>query len=418
MHMFYQDANHIKRNYHHLMRTLLRHLIQFTAWGCLTSLILLTMAPIPALAYGQMTNRYVEMSTSTGGATGVTYTINFTPATTETATALAVSICDSPWETNSTCTNSGASAGANVGSTFPPALSSPDFQSGWSVAVGTTCGIANTASNVCFYDSSGKSITAGTNESVVFTGVTNPTAVNQTFYLNIFLSGTAGTVYSAPVDFGAVALSTSQVITVTTTVQESLTFCVGATVNTSGTPCSSVGSGAESLSGNNPSCPVMGVTYTCTGTSQMYAATNAASGYAIYYDGSNFSSGSYTIPSINSGSPSTPVAPSQGTEQFGLAITDEVNFSGVAGTGTIWQGGGGTANYCHQTVGSFCTTSNGHKFAYVTGGTGGTSNTEVASSTDPSAGNVYTVTYIGNIAATTPAGIYTATIDYVCTGKY
>jgi hypothetical protein len=384
----------------------------------LASLVLASFVPASALAYGQITSRSVTLSTSKAGNTTTTYTFAFKPATTETVGAVGFSMCDQPYEVNSTCAQSaGAAGGLFTSATFSAGGSSSDFSSGFAIGTAGNCGTGQGATTVCLYDGSGKSMNAGTAETVVFNSVKNPTTANSTFYLNIFMTTVAGaaTVYTAPVDFGAVAASTGNELSVSASVQEALTFCVGATVNTTGTPCSTVGSAAVSLA-TSGSCPIMGATYSCTGTSQMDANTNASTGYAIYYDGSTFTNpiAGHTIAAIGS----TVAASSAGTEQFGLAMTgDVVNSSETTGgTAILYQGGG--TNYCYATIATFCTTANGAKYAYVTGGAGNTANTEVASATGPTADNIFTTTYLGNVSATTNPGVYTATVDYICTGNF
>jgi hypothetical protein len=373
-------------------------------WVGLVSLIASMFVSLPAFAYGQITTRSVTLGTS-AAATSTTYTFTFKPATSEPAlTAVAFSLCDVPWEVTSTCAQSVGALNASLASAtlVTSAPTTAPFTSGFSIGTGANCGTATSTKNICFYDATGVSVVAGTSYTIQITGVLNPSPINSTFYANMFMATTASTVYSAPTDFGAMAAATGQTLTVQATVQEALTFCVGVTVNTTGTACTTVG-GATIPLGTSAPCPIMSYTYTCTGTSMMDANTNATNGYTISYNGSTFlnSSAAHTIPAIGS----TVASSAIGTEQFGLAGT---NFQGT-GSGLFNTTG---TNYCF-TNGTGCVTGNGSKYAYVTG-----SAQTFAAATGPTTDNQYTTTYVGNVSTTTNPGLYQATINYTATGSF
>jgi hypothetical protein len=403
------NANILKTHYIGIFR-------KIVSWSGLIALFIMsTLIPMQASAYSQITARSTTLSTSKPGASGsgVVYTIAFKPATTETVGAVGFTMCDQPYEVNSTCAQTAGASGGILGTSavFNSGASSADFSSGFAIGSSGNCGTGSDSKHVCIYDASGVAVTAGTAETVVFNTITNPSAANTTFYINIFITtvGGASTVYSAPVDFGATAVSTGTELNVTATVQEALTFCVGTTITLG---CTGVSGSTVSLGTSSP-CPIMGSSYSCTGTSLMDANTNASSGYAIYYDGSTFTSSlPYTIPAIGS----TVASSTAGTEQFGLAGTA---YSG-SGTGVFYNSGsGGNTNYCFASgTGCPAATGNGGKYAYVTGGVGNTTNTEVALASGPTSDNLYTMTYLGNVSATTKPGIYNATVDYICTGQF
>jgi hypothetical protein len=121
----------------------------------------------------------------------------------------------------------------------------------------------------------------------------------------------------------------------------------------------------------------------------MAASTNGQAGYSITYNGTTFSSASDTITA--NGTPGAVSVPN--SKQFGLSIT------GQTGSGT------------KVAVYDFAASSS--KYAYVTG-----SAQQIATGTAANGEAKYTVTYAANVDATTKAGSYSATINYVCTGLF
>ena len=263
--------------------------------------------------------------------------------------------------------------------------------SGW--ATGTTL---NTSTNGAPYIS--KTAASGSGAVTVrLNNVTNPSAVNSTFFVRISTYvATNGT--GSPVDTGTVAASTAEPIVLTGTMPESLIFCTGATVAAN---CASTTAGAVTFN------QLFSPTDTATATSQMAASTNAASGYAITVNGATLTSGANTIAPMAAQALGT-----RGTGQFGLnlklnttltstvavgaevtAAADGVNLKGQAATG-------------YATVDQFKFTSTDVVANSYNGGAG------------PTNSQVYTVSYIVNVAGNQPSGTYTTTLTYICTATY
>jgi hypothetical protein len=183
--------------------------------------------------------------------------------------------------------------------------------------------------------------------------------------------------YATPVDTGVVATSTAGQITVNASVDETLTFTLAAaTVSLTPAPIST---GAAS-----------------TGTSSMTASTNAATGYTItYLSAATLTSAGGTIPAYTSGA-SVP-----GTAGFGINL--RANTTPSVGT-NVSGAGSGTAFGVYNTVDSF---------TFATGAA-----TKVAEATIPTNSNTYTVSYVANISAVTPAGAYTTSLTYVATPNF
>ncbi len=118
----------------------------------------------------------------------------------------------------------------------------------------------------------------------------------------------------------------------------------------------------------------------------LVASTTATNGYTITVNGTTLTSGANTISAIG---PSN-TASSVGSEQFGIRLTA--------------SGGSGTVSAPYAASG----------FAFDTAAFPD----EIASATGSSADTTYSVRYLANIAATTEAGTYGATLTYVVTGNF
>lgn len=220
--------------------------------------------------------------------------------------------------------------------------------------------------------------------------IDNPTTANYTFYVRI-------TTYSASdgtgaVDDGIVAASTANQIDFTGYMPEALVFCTGVTVDAT---CTTITTGTVDFGVFSPSSTV-------TATSEMAAATNAASGYVITVEGATLENGSYSIPTIGTSA----TAPTIGQSEFGLnlvantALAEGADVTPAADAGDYT----GSASAPYATDGSFAFDD--------------TATSVVASSTGSTAGQVYTATYIVNVAGNQVAGTYTTTLTYICTPTY
>jgi hypothetical protein len=233
--------------------------------------------------------------------------------------------------------------------------------------------------------------------------VTNPTAINSSFFVRIStFSSTDAT--GTPVDTGTVTASTARAIELTGTMPESLIFCTGATiaVNGGGVPdCTTANVGAVEFN------QLFSPTDTATATSQMAASTNATNGYSISVAGTTLTSGSNTIPAMTA-----TAAPTRGTSQFGLnlkANTTAVSTIAVGNEVAPISNGTdlrGQASTDYRVVDQF-------KFA---------SGNPVAASDfntpGPTNAQIFTVSYIVNVAGSQIAGSYTTTLTYVCTPTF
>lgn len=174
---------------------------------------------------------------------------------------------------------------------------------------------------------------------------------------------------------GAVAIETNDVVTVNATVNPTLTFSISSATVNLGTLTTST---------------------TATGSHTVSVATNGSGGFAVTYNGATLTSGSNIIAAYPALSSSA-----AGTAGFGINL--KLNTSPVVGAAVTTNAGtcGIATNY---------NTANSFSFA--------TASTTAVTSVSAPADCVYTVSYIANIASTTPAGTYSTALTYIATGTF
>ena len=127
---------------------------------------------------------------------------------------------------------------------------------------------------------------------------------------------------------------------------------------------------------------------TATAAHTIVVSTNASSGYSVYVQGAPLTSGANTITAIGgSNTASTP-----GTKQFGM------NLSAAGGSGTV------SSPYAAA------------GFAYAATAT--TSSQVASESAGDSTNTTYSVTYVANISAATPAASYSTALTYLVTANF
>jgi hypothetical protein len=315
----------------------------------------LAVAPGGAWAAG-LTNRSDSMSTSQASQTA-THVVSFKTATGSNIGSVGMTFC-------TTATGACTVPGGLV--TTSAALSGQTGVSGFT--------LVNTTNGAPYVTNAGTpNVPINTQVSFTLSNITNPVAINTTFFVRITTyTGIDGA--TGAVDNGNVAVSTAQPINLTGTTPEILVFCVGITI----------GSDCTTVAGNSIDFGDFSPTLTRTGSSVMQAQTNAANGYNITVNGTTLASGVNTIPGLGAQTAST-----VGTGQFGL------NVAGIGGgSGTV------DGNY-----------SNGGLYRFNNGD-------RVALALAPTDANTYTSNYIVNIGGSQAAGVYTATMTYICTASF
>ncbi len=327
-----------------------------TAWFAL-SLLLSNIVLLGTASAAQITSRSVTLGSSVASAT-TTYTFSFVLPSSTVLQSFEAVVC-----TTASGACSTPAGFSNASATLPSQPTNLGDASGWSV---------NTASTGKLRLKKTGNVAAPTGTTTVtFGNVTNPSATNSSFYLR--MTSYSDDAWTTSVDSGVVSSSTAGQITVTASVDETLTFTLASATVALGTLTTGT---------------------TGTGTSTMTAATNATSGYVITVSGSTLTSGANTITALGSNA-----ASSQGSSQFGLNLkanaTPSVG-SEVSGAGS----GAAAANY-----------NSADSFRFVSGET-------VASAAGPTNSNTYTVSYIANIASTTKPGSYSTALTYTATPTF
>lgn len=233
-------------------------------------------------------------------------------------------------------------------------------------AVDVTAPDENITLTVCATDTvaaGAKSLTIANNE------VTNPGSP-ATYKIDITTTSDSGSL--------AVVIVSDDTVTVSATVDPSLTFSISDTTIGFATLSSSASRWATGdLAGNAAE----------TEAHTLIAGTNATGGYSITVTGATLTSAATdTITAIGAAN----TAPSTNSEQFGIRF----NATGGSGAVSVPYAAGG---YAFDTA------------AFPD---------EVAAATGPSANTTYSARYLANIATNTEAGTYTADLTYIATATF
>jgi hypothetical protein len=329
-------------------------------------LLIVSIVLLPAsVAAAGLTSRSDQMSTSQAGAVGA-HVIGFTTATSASVGSVGLAFCM-----------------AATGACVTPAglVTTAAVLAAQSGAIGFS--IVNTVNGAPYFTRAAVLVGPGTAVSYTLGNITNPAAPNQTFYVRITTyTGNDGA--TGAVDTGTVAVSTAEQVQLTGVTPEILIFCVGTSITSD---CSTVSGNALDFGDFDPLA-------TRSGVSVMQAMTNASGGYAITVNGATLASGSNTIPALT-----TQTASVTGTSQFGLNL--RANAAPAVGANTTGAGSGAAS----ATYG----TPNQYRF---------NSGDVVAAASAPTDANTYTTSYVVNIGGAQAAGVYTATMTYICTASF
>ncbi|MFY9228154.1 MAG: hypothetical protein WAO28_02405 [Candidatus Microsaccharimonas sp.] len=238
--------------------------------------------------------------------------------------------------------------------------------------------------------------------SVQLNSITNPTTTNYTFFVRIS-TFVATNATGGAIDAGTVAASTATQVVLTGTMPESLIFCVGETISTtSGIPdCTTATAGAITFN------QLFSPTDTATARSQFSASTNAASGYSVTVNGPTLTSGGNTIPAM-----ATSGIGVRGTGQFGMNLKLNTTATSTVAVGLEVAVAADGTNFRGQAAAGYNTVDN---FKFVSGDI-------IANSANGGAGptnaQIFTASYIVNVAGNQASGTYTSTLTYICTATF
>jgi len=321
-----------------------------------------------ALAVTRFYNRSLFVTDNSPGAT-TSYTISFAFHTLTSVGSVDILFCYDPIPDHPCDTPAGIDVSHAV-------LVSQTGETGFSIA-------RETSNEIIL--SRAPSVVGSEMSSYTFNGIVNPTDTSQSFSAR--LSDYASTDASGSlIDLGSVLSQIETPILLETQVPPILLFCLAQ----QGTQdCVSAEGGNNSDLGN------LDPNLTLTASSQMAAGTNANTGYVITANGPTMSAGLHAIAALSHPAPSDP-----GTNQFGINLVENTNpaiGSDPDGASTNTQLG---TDYAIQ-----------NEFAYNSGDV-------VAEAGGVSLVRRYTVSYIINSAANLPAGVYSTTLTFICSGRF
>jgi hypothetical protein len=392
--------------------------------GAVAAAAILTVAALlpTALMLGrvdaaQVTDRSIQLSNSATGANGVEYTIQFTLETASTnLEGIVVDICSgntSPLIGTACSLPTSFSWGAS------PVIVSADV--GGDDISGWTEGTLNSNRTLTLTDATGVATAVNDLVTIVVSGVNNPSDVdpvtggNQvgTFYGRMLTfndsaevanyAPTNGTLATGLVDFGGSAMSTTNNLTVTARVQESLTFCVY--TNGPAQDCST-GTGSA-IDIPNATTPLSSSSLQ-TANAYFSLASNALSGVNVRMwsadaaDDGVLKSGTYTISAFGAGDDAACTTLNGANEQFGMrlagsaAIVEESPYDGAA---NCYGWDADAAGLDSTKVGS--------SYGDAIGATTGANDEEESN-----------MIFAAKSSLTTEAGIYTTDLNFIATGTY
>lgn len=376
----------------------------FAAGAMLLGIVAPTVVPAFASA-GTLTTRSIEATSSVAGATGVEYTVKFTP--TATFKSIVIDWCaESPITGDSTCTTpTGFSSAAITAAFVTNSLGTVDdsaSSAGQTVIKGTADGTASAV-------------------EMTLAGITNPTDVGS-YYARIYTYNVADPLASTywqavddlgtTRDTGSIALSTTNAIGVSAAVRETLTFCVANDSVAITAGCANASSNLPNLTlgEGTPKALVTGTVSTAGIYSQL--STNAASGAIVKMTNSTGCGGlkrvgeSGNVCAIQPQGALAAMTTNQTDGKFGVRVGTP---AGVAGNnfGTVT----GDAAYADATNYAMDNTTSGNNVSSPYGDA-------VFSSTGPVSNINVPMTFAAVAGQTTPAGLYKANINLIATGTY
>jgi hypothetical protein len=258
-------------------------------------------------------------------------------------------------------------------------------------------------------------IDTAANDIVKFdiTSVTNPSTTNHSFYARIYTydDSAAALAYLLAdvdpaegdhVDDGGIAMSTANQMTITSKVQERLTFCVYSNAN--------CGAGGNSIVLGDAQGVLDPDAAYVNNQTKFDIATNALSGAQVVMKGDTLESAAYSITALG-----TPGAVSlHETEQFGMCLWQS------AGSGITPVAPYDDSVDCATAPQGINVVEPAPVFAFDTSAVNGTMSQggDVIATKVPGYSSTATLAFLGNIDYVTEAGIYTTTLTFIATGTY
>lgn len=229
------------------------------------------------------------------------------------------------------------------------------------------------------------SMISGVGSSYKFDAIVNPTDTAQSFSIRLkSLASANGT--GPQIDFGSVKGQVTEGVFIETQVPPMLIFCLAEQVDDN---CTSTNETFYADMGT------LSTGATLTAQSQMAVGTNATGGFAITANGTPMSAATNVIDS-----PLIPTESTPGKNQFGINLV--ANDEPTVGNDPqgVWANAVTSPNYSIP-----------NKYLYVPGDV-------VAYSPNVSLMKKFTVSYILNASPSLRAGVYTASITFIASGRF
>lgn len=315
-----------------------------------------------------LTQRRIAVGTPIASAT-TTHTFSFNLTTPGTLGSIQLQYCDNDPFIATPCT---APPGLDLTGAV---LSSQTGEIGFSIHA------SSTANNLILTRAPAASVTGPV--EYVFTNVVNPSTPNNSTYIRITTYATNDA--SGPrTDQGGAVFATAGSFGTAAYVPPFLLFCVAVTIS----------GNCSNYSGDSVSFGQLSPSQESAVTTQSAAATNDPTGYIIYSLGTTLTSGNNTIPASPTPSPSV-----AGFSRFGINLRSNNNPSmgqDITGVGS----GAVLADYNTPDL-----------FMFESGA-------PIAEATQATDYNVYTTTYVANVAFDQKPGVYVTTITYMAVAQF
>ncbi len=333
--------------------------------------LIIVAGPLKAVPVGadQMTPRSLTLSSNIAGDQNVSYRAQFTIATSSLIGSIDILLCSDTPLLDQPCT---PPVGLNTSSAQ---LTSALGQTGFSLSTTTPPNelLLTRAPLIAF---------AGQTVSYDFSKIANPTNPGPLFarFLTYASSDASGT----PVDAGGLALYIANSLDVNAEVPPFLLFCLGE--NITAFDCSTATEPFSDMSDLSSST-------TAAAQHQVLIATNAGNGYSMWVTGTSMQSGNDVITPMSGGTSQ------KGTSQFGINL--RANTAPHIGSDAT---GPGVAN----PVAAY---NQPDHFRFQSGDT-------IAGAAAPSDFRKFTISYIVNVPAGQPGGVYSTTLTYICLANF
>lgn len=366
---------------------------------------------LASAAATQLQPRSVQLSDSAAGATAQQYKVTFKTAAA--MQSLVLTFCSGAGSPLFGDTNCPAPTGFVIGSTTSTDIINATPAVTWTPTVtGSTIKLASSAS-----------IATGTDVTFTLTKITNQTNVG-TFFARIttytganfgLSEGTAWTgagTEGAYVEYGGVAMATTDQIEITAKVQETMMLCTSATVFT-GTNCA--GQSAPKISlGGGPNNDVIDSTQAWTKNAYSQISTNAYGGYAIYMKAANVCGGGLTKDPVNDVTCGIPAVGGGFAAGGAIAAGQPAGFGATVSNGNFVGTGTGTNSAVAKWTSTYVmddqTANDNVKYVY--------GSKVIEAPNQQADGVVNTFTFAAKSSLTTPAGVYTQKFSLIGVGTF